>query len=699
MSAILGDSPTLQGALSKPPVLVLPPPHCQEYEECRVMLLETRGSLAETVFAKRSKVDLEQLAVSAVAVSDYKFLWKLLNYINKDRWNVFSPESYHLIVQALLNADHSSKAAGHQLLDILQQHIRAHPAFNSPEMQLLALYFVSSLAKLQPVRALRLYKQLSLQSASLASTSIEFALLELKLVSFLPHPELLYKHVERACSLTNQLGDTEQKRTSANTVFFSLIQGLVTCDHVGEAASMLLNVPMEALSDDVSLKMFIGAYKSVIEAFAMRDVASVEKMLGLLSTYPEGIRNSIPHHERYEWLLSAHSNCDGKDRMKDQEAWATLECMSLVSGITNTASNSYLGIVAKNSPRSTALDALQKKSDMLYQKFAFLPDAATYRLFASYSQSPSDVSEIFHRACISGQVDASVYAIMFRKVFSEHSEATNLSEFRLRGLLEQFERSNLSWTPNLLFSVLSALSNHKMWSESWNLFSKLAASGEIRVDAKCANLAMGSAQRLGGNYASLAGKLAKEMEMNLIRSHQLQSSTKPNLAAAISSQSHQALNAPDSVLAQRIAQTLTTKREEMTIDRISNTQPWMLLDPKTFNLICVKDGYQADLYMRLVSEPFNLVPTSQTYLLMIRSCISNSSWDELVKLLISMAEKHKMSVSDETIDDALVALMNANQVHLLNPLRTALKQHGLNLPDADVLAKKFGDKRQSSASL
>lgn len=134
----------------------------------------------------------------------------------------------------------------------------------------------------------------------------------------------------------------------------------------------------------------------------------------------------------------------------------------------------------------------------------------------------------------------------------------------------------------------------------------------------------------------------------------------------------------------------------MSIELIANAQPWMILDPKTFNLICVQAGYQADLYLRLTSEPFNLVPTSQTYLLMIRSCLSHGSWDELVKLLVAMVEKHPMAVTDETIDDVLVALMNASQAHLLLPLRNALKRHGKNLPEAEELVKRFGAPRQAT---
>lgn len=696
MSAILGDSPALQGAHSKPIVLVLPPKDCQEYEECREMLLETQSSAAERVFAKRGRAALEKLAVSAIAVNDYKFLWKLLGYINKDRWNLFTPESYRLIIQALLNADHSSTAAISQLVDLFQHHIRTHPAFNSPDMQLLALYFVSSLASVQPVRALHFYKELSLQTAKLASHALDVALLELQLVSFLPYTDLLQKHVAKSCALTNQLGDADLKRKTANAIFFAFIQGLVTSEHIDDAASLLLSVPMEVLSDDVSLKLFVGAYKNVMEAMVTKRVTSVEKMLGVLLQLPETVRKEILVHERYEWLLTAHSNCDGKERMSDADAWATLECMSLVSGVTNRAVNAYLSIVAKNASKSTATDALKKKMEVLYDKFAFLGDAATFRLLAASSTSPSDVNDAFYRACISGQADASVYAVMFRKCFAENTEATNLSEFRLLGLLEQFERSRLSWTPALLFAVLSAISKHKLWSECWDLFTKLAASGEVRMDGKCANLAMASAQRLGGNHAALAGKLAKDMEMNLIRARQVQLSTTPNLTAAISSQSYTALNAPNSVLAQKVAVSLT-KKEETSIDDIASVQPWMLLDQKTFNLICVKDGYQADLYMRLISEPFNLVPTAQTYLLMIRSCISNASWDELVKLLVAMADKHRTAVTDETIDDTLFALINANQLHLLTPLRSSLKPHGINLPDTDTLAKKF--KRQNLSNL
>ena len=653
------------------------------------MLLDTKSSAAETVFAERDRAALEHLAISAIAVHEYKFLWRLLRYITKNRWNLFTPESYRLIIQALLKTDHSSKTAVNQLLYLFQHQIRTHPAYHSSDMQHLALYFVSSLAKVQPIRALRLYKELSIPTSKLAPSNLDIALLELQLASYLPYLDLLYKHAERARYLANQLGDGDAKRLAANRIFFSLIQGLLTSGQADSAASMLFGIPMKALLDDVSLKMFVGAYKSVILGFASKSVSSVEKMLGMLSHLPEKVVSLIPSHERYEWLLVAQSNCDGKDRMCDAAAWSTLECMSLVSGVTDVALNAYLGIIAKNSTSSGAFEALKKKMEVLREKFAFLGDSSTFRLLCSFSTSPSHVSEVFYRACRSGQAGASAYAIMFRKVFAEHIEATNLSEFRLRGLLEQFERSQLSWTPALLYSVLSALSNHRMWRESWDLYSKLADTGEIRIDSKCANLAIASAQRLGGHFASLAGSLAKDMELNLMRLQAMPPSTKPSLMAAISAQSSATLNAPNSVLAARIADTLLMKRDELTLEAIAGTQPWMVLDSKTFNLICVKDGYQADLYMRLVSEPFNMALTAQTYLLMIRSCISNGSWDELVKLVVAAVGKHPQAVSDETIDEVLIALMNANQAHLLAPLRNALLQHGRALPEVEELLKRF----------
>jgi mRNA-degrading endonuclease YafQ of YafQ-DinJ toxin-antitoxin module len=696
IASILGDSPVLESTSVKPPVLEMPPKHAQLYEEIQVFLMEAKGSLTETVFAKRDGKSLEQLAIGAASINDFNFLWKVVDYVAKDHWHLFSPQSYRVIVQAALETTPSSNQVLNELVDLFRHHIPLHPRYKSSEMLSVILFFLSSLASVQPIRALRLYKHFKSDFAHINVSTFDSALMELQLVSQLPYPDLLCDHVDKVRLLIDTIEKRAEKSAALSKVANSLVHGLVKAELPEAAVDVLLSGNYFNLSEPSSAKDFIQAYRTAMNSLVKIHISVVEKLLSLLTLLPQNIADTILHHERFEWVLKAHAH-SANQRLTDDQALQTLETMSLVSGVTSDACNSYLHIVARNasSPRAKAL--LESQVTMLFEKFSFLPNFQTFKLLAEHCASPLEVMEVFDLACRSGQVDAQLYSVMFNRVFAASASIIGNPKagdaFRLKSLISQCRASNLLWTPQLLASALAALNKHRLYADSVTLFQSYLENGEIMIESKCANLAISAAQRLGGAHVAWAKALAVRMEQNMHYWHGIDwHNNAPLLDQAISATTYRALNLPNSALAKEIANSLPTRTQlsiESLCETSSSSQPWMLFDSRTLNLLSLSEGYQSDLYARITAEPFNIVPTDQTHLVLIRHCIRSGSWDGLVFLFMELLRLHPHSIDDALVDEVMAPLAASNHPDLVKSIRDVMVAKGLQLPPLENIMSRF----------
>lgn len=683
LSELLGDSPSLTEAKVKSPVLQRAPADASAYMEARSAASNAKQGAATT------NKNLEKIAMGAAACGDYTRLWKVLKQIKKGESKPFSASSYRLLAQSLLNFDPKLRFGVDQIWIVFQYHIRLLPNYRSEEMFAVSLAYVNALATERPVQALKLYSEVLAEFGTLASPTVETAILELELASKLPYLDTLCFYVEKARNLEAQLKNEADKRSAHSRIVLAFIRGLITAKRPETAMKFLLSSVAVTSTDQSSVKLFTEAYRDVVSAFAQEDVQLVEKAIALLSSLPKSISESITQTERYEWILKANSNTT-EGRMNDTEAFRTLEAMSLISGVTSNACNSYLAIVSRNAQPSLQKAAVEAQMKSLYEKYGFLPDAGSFRHLLHASNTLEDIMVVFDRACQNGQVDASVYGEFFKKIETlpnSHKISAGSGNIALATLIEQFQQSGLAWTPKLLEGIISALSSHGLQQEAIDIFHASAARGEIRINARCVNAAIKAAQRLRGPYSPIAIKLSKLSEKNLDRTVPHELRTGPELSA-ISSITHDYLSSPNSALSESLASSLA-KNVDLSLNALVGTQPWMTVDARGYDLAVHHSGYRKDLHSKLMSPPHNIVPKLRTYTQLIRSCKRLEAWGDTAFLLQEMLNHYPSSVPNAFIDEILSDIVCKGKMQEIDAFKKMLQPHGIQIPASQEIMRRF----------
>lgn len=681
---LLGESPALGGARPKPPVLQHAPKNAIYYVNARSAAVNTKEGITT------SNKDLEKLAVGAAACADYTRLWKVLDQVQKGQDKPFSLDSYRDIVQALLTTDSRVRSRANQLWTIFQYHIRALPNYLTEQMFPLALYFVNALSVDRPVQALRVYVEVMKEFGGLASHTVESTILELELASKLPYIDTLCLYVENARNMANQIQNETERQSAHARIALALIQGLITANHPETALEVLLSSHPFDPAVQSSIDSFLQGYRAIVSALAKKDIKSVENALSILNSLPKQMAKAIKHEERYQWILKAHAYAN-TGRMSDAAAIKRLDNMSLVSGVTADACNSYLEIVSKNAQPSSQKAAIEAQIEMLFKKYAFLPDGATFCLLARSSQTLKDVMGVFDRACQTGHADSDVYGEFFRKlgnltvVREISSESGNMA---VGTLIEQFQESGLCWTPKLLEGMLQTLTNLGFYRQALDLFDANVKRGEIRINSNCANAALQAAQKLGGAHSQLSLDISATLERNLDRLDPFETPAGVDLNAALSSVTYRDLKRPNSETSLLIAAS-KPKIVDLSLKTLVNTQPWMTLNRKGYNLVSLHNGYRAELHAKVTSPPHGIVPSLPTYRVMMRSSKRLARWDDMTFLLLEMLHHYPHSVSDEIIDEVMMAIASDKQVDCLDSLRVLLQPHGIQIPEPQEVMRRF----------
>lgn len=694
LSSILGDSPALAGAAIRPPVLETIPTEANFFEEVRIALMDSQRVPLVQVFKSKSSSELARLALGAAAVEDYNFLWKLLKFISKDHWHLISLDSYHQLAQVLSrngNKESRKRTANDQLFRLLTDHLRLHPHYATPELYPTALYIASMLSRARPAQAMRLYGRILGEFGSNSVCTSETALSELELASNFPYLDTLCLYVERARNEAHKLPTEEEKTKAHWKISSAFVRGLISCNELELAADILLH----ALSIDYSAsncksaaETFIHSYKMLLSEFSKRDIAPVERMIGLISRLPQPLSNGIEKYELFEWILEAHANAK-TGRMNDIQAFETLECMALVSGITSRACNSYLAIVAANDTLHKSKIAIEAQIEVLFQKYVFLPDVSTFKLLLRSCTNLEDALVVFNRACFNGQLDADLYGSIFEKLSTVPRRiSTQNGSTAVADLIKQFQESEFEWSTAALSGILDALSSHRLYEQLLHVYQISAARGEVQFDTKIANLALDAAQRLGGAEHPLVKDLAHRMEKNLDRLFAAEPATAPNLNAAISSSSYGALNAPNSELVRKITSVLP-KKEVLELEALIGVHPRMVLDARTFNLISLHGGHRVGLLAKLTSEHYNIIPTTQTYVLLLRSCKRTGDWLEMTRVLASMLHHHRKGVTDSIVAEIFQAIVLAGNLNRLRDIKALLQQYNIPVPETSDIKRTF----------
>lgn len=684
LSELLGDSPSLAEAKVKSPVVKRAPANAAAYMETR-----SPSSKAKQGSTANDK-SLEKIALGAAACGDYTRLWKALKQIKKGESKPLPLDSYRLLAQSLLKFDSKLRARVDQIWIVFQYHIRILPNYLSEEMFPVALSYVNALATDRPVQALKVYSEVLAEFGSLASSTIETAILELEIASKFPYLDTLCLYVERARNMENQLKTEAAKRNAHSRIVLAFIRGLITAKRPELAMQVLLSSLSVTSTEQSSIDFFLEAYRAVVSAVADTDVQLVERAIALLASLPKSISEPITQSERYEWILKANSNTH-EGRMNDTEAFRTLEAMSLVSGVTSHACNAYLAIVSRNAQATLRKAAIEAQIKSLYEKYGFLPDAATFRLLLHACNTLEDVMVAFDRACQNGQADAGVYAEFFKKIGvlpGLREISTGSGNLALANLIDQFQESGLAWTPRLLEGIISALTSHELYQEAIDLFRANVARGEIRVDSKCVNAAIEAAQRLGGPYHPVSIELSKLAEKNLDRLVPHEARKSADLKATISSVTHDSLQHSHSKLSQAVASSIR-KDVDLSLKSIIGTQPWMTVDVRGYNLVSLHSGYRQDLHAKLMAPPHNITPSAQTYVVMIRACKRNEDWEDVAFLLQDMLQNHPTAVSHALIDEILSEIAQHGDIQYINTFKKVLEPHNIQIPAAQEIMRRF----------
>lgn len=143
----------------QPPLLHIPDDPSVTFRTTMESIRNGHLSLADAVKTEESA--MEFLLQGAVLVDDRKLIKNTLKQIAKVNWNLLSPASYRILIDALLPSGRASLAPTANALgaaaDLFSAHLRAHPSFHTAPMQSVARHLILAVAaSSQPMRAVSL---------------------------------------------------------------------------------------------------------------------------------------------------------------------------------------------------------------------------------------------------------------------------------------------------------------------------------------------------------------------------------------------------------------------------------------------------------------------------------------------------------------------------------------------------------------
>lgn len=685
LSQILRDTPALATASVKPPQLKRLPKNVSFYETVRFNQTTSQKNVTELF----SDQEAESLAIGAAACNDYAMLWKVLKHVKDNRWHLLSANSYRLIAEAIVKADSKLRKRTDQLLAILQNHIRLHPQYQ--EMHSTALIYANAIATDRPIQALNVYANIQKEFKSQKPT-YETAILELELASRFPYIDTLKYYLNKAIQITSKIDTVTKKkeRQIHSRIVSAFIRGLITANQPQHALEILTTLQNFHIENAFSMHTFLEDYRALMSVFVERDLKSVEKMLVLLKYLPYQMSSMVRYQERLEWYLKAHAHVT-EGQIKDVEAFAILEGMSLACGVTSEACNAYLGIVYRNAPSSNRKAAIEAQIDHLQQKFAFLPDGSTFALLQRSCTTLEQLIFVLDRACQAGYATATVYA-QFCKRFGQLPASRKLPDGAgvemISTIASQFQESGLSWTPQVLEGLLQAMISLGMYQSAVDLFLAHVSRGEIAIDATCGYLALDAARGLEDGHSKLSFEISTELERNLERMFpsELRTDVESDALPTIAARSAEPLKHANSRISKAIASKLN---HDVTLGAIIGHQPWMTLDPRSYNLVSLHSGFREDLYAKITSAPCNMVPTDRTYLLLIHSTKRNRDLDDMLRLFTDMLQHHPQSVTNAIVDEVLSAIVTSGREQSLTRIQSHLASKNIHIPEPQEIVRRF----------